>query len=435
MRYLFITAPGLSGGLEAPAHELADVFRAHGREVEVLHTAEPEFVARLQAVLEQRPPDLVLSFGGFGYALVFTQPDAETQNVWSHWRTPFVKIIHDVHAYNPQHHHTRGGFQILCYAFKDHAVLRSRYERPKPGERGAMITWLPPMLPIMPGVPGGGPDGGGRNAGPRKPGPHKIDERTLYFHKNGNSSAALEESWKNFPRPLHQALFEIAHPMRDDIDRAFVLAIAGAVERYIAAFEPDRHILLPFRDFILAQIDDYVRRVKGEAIVRQLKDLPVVINGRGWGYLRDQLGVCRLRFIEAADHLDTSRRMKASLGTIDVGPNVDLMIHERSARAIAFGHGLVEYENQFARDNGFPHTFKLADDSLPSLVDRVLHDARAIEEFYDFRTGFIAKYPITAALDYFEECAALVQLANSGRPDIPDYIWWPMPEPPGSAGN
>ncbi len=418
MRYLFITAPGLSSGLQAPAHELADLFRVHGREVDLVHFGDSDFVPRLQALLEQRRPDLVLSFGGFGYALMMTRPGSGAQNVWSDLRIPFVKIIHDVHAYNPQHHYTRGGFQVLCYAFKDHAVLRSRYERPQPGERGLMTAWLPPMLPtVLDGEP------------------QHIDERTLYFHKNGNSAAALEESWESFPRPLRQALFEIGHAMRDDIDRAFVLQIAAAVDRYIAAFEPDRHILMPFRDFILAQVDDYIRRLKGELIVRKLKDFPVVINGQRWGYLRDQLGACRLSFIEAADHLDTSRRMKASLGTINMGPNADLMIHERGARAIAFGHGLLEYETRFARDNHFPHTFRLADDSLPALVDRVLGEARAIEEFYEFRAGFIAKYPITAALDYFEECAGLVHFANSRGPDIPDYIFWPMPEPPDGTGS
>lgn len=415
MRYLFITAPGLSGGLEAPAHELAEQFRAHGHEVDLLHTGDGDFVARLQALLRQRRPDIALSWGGFGDQLMLSQEGAEVQNLWSALRIPFGKIIFDVHAYMPHHHHVRGRFQFLCYAFKDHAVLRARSERPTPGERGAMIAGLPPLLPLVPD---------------REPG--SVAERTLYFHKNGNSPLALERSWESFPRPLHQALCEIGHAMRDDIDRAFVIEIADAVERYIAAVAPERHLLLPFRDFILAQVDDYVRRVKGELLVRQLKDLPVVVNGRRWEYLKDELGSCRLRFIEVADHRDTSERIKASLGTIDISPNVDLSLHERSLRAIAFGHGLIEHENRFARDHGLPHTFKLADGSLPALVERALGDAGTIDEFAAFRAGFVEQYPLAAAHDYFAECAALVHFANSRDPGIPDYLWWPGPDPPGA---
>ncbi len=408
MRFLLITSAGLSGGLQAPAQELAEVFRAHGRDVDLLHIGDQDFAPRLQTLLEERRPDLALSWGGFGYRLTWGVPNGIEQNLWGALRIPFFKIIHDVHAYNPGHHHVHGGFQVLSYAFKDHAVLRSRYRRPIPGERGPMVTWLPPLLPL-------GPAG-------------DVDDRTLYFHKNGNSSAALEESWQGFPRPLREALHAIGRAMRDDIDRAFVIAIADRVAAYLAEFDPDRHILLPFRDFILAQIDDYIRRVKGEMLVRQLKDLPVVVNGHGWGYLRDQLTPRRLRFIEAADHIDTSRRIGSSLGTIDISPNVDLSIHERTARAIAFGHGLLEYDNQFARDHRFPHAFRLADGSLSALAERVLGDPAAADEFREFRTNFVGRYTPAAALDYFEECAALVHFANSRDPGIPDYIWWPMPE-------
>jgi hypothetical protein len=413
VRYLFVTAPGQSGGLEAPAHELAEQFRAHGHEVDLLHTGGGDFTARLQALLGQRRPDIALSWGGFGDQLMFRQEGAEAQNLWSSLRIPFGKIVFDVHAYMPQHHHVRGGFQFLCYAFKDHAVLRARSEQAKPGARGAMIACLPPLLPLLPEAERGA-----------------IVERTLHFNKNGNSSAALEQSWESFPRPLRQALREIAHAMCDDIDRAFVIEIADAVERYIAAFAPERHRLPPFRDFILAQVDDYVRRLKGELLVRQLKDLPVVVNGRQWGYLKDELGPCRLSFIEVADHRDTSRRIKSSLGTIDISPNVDLSLHERSLRAIAFGHGLIAYENGFVREHGVPHTFKLADGSLPALVERVLGDPGATDEFEAFRDAFIAQYPLGAALDYFTECAALVHFANGRDPGIPDYLWWPTPERP-----
>lgn len=415
MRYLFITAPGLSGGLEAPAHELAARFRAPGHEVDLLHTADGDFVARLQALLQTRRPDIVLSWGGFADQLMFGQEGAAPQNLWSSLRIPFGKIIFDVHAYMPQHHHVRGGFQFLCYAFRDHAVLRGRYEPPRLAEPPPMIANLPVLLPLVSDAERG-----------------RIAERTLYFHKNGNSSAALEQSWKSFPPPLREALCEIARTMRDDIDRAFIIAIADVVEHYIAAFAPERHRLLPLRDFILAQIDDYVRRLKGELLVRQLKDLPVVVNGRQWGYLKDELGPCRLSFIETADHHDTSTRIKSSLGTIDIGPNVDLSLHERSLRAIAFGHGLIEYENRFAREHRLPHTFKLADGSLPALVERLLGDPGAIEEFTAFRAGFIDQYPLRAALDYFVESAALVHFANGRDPGIPDYLWWPMPDRSGA---
>src|SRR5439155_16146413 len=173
------------------------------------------------------------------------------------------------------------------------------------------------------------------------------------------------------PLAVRRALFEIGHALKGDIDRAFVLQIADAVAEYIAVFEPDRHILLPFRDFLLAQLDDYIRRVKGELLVDKLKHLPVVVNGLRWGYLRDRLpSGARIRFIETADHLDTSRRIKSSLGTINVGPNTELMLQERSSRTIAFGHNLIDYETQFGRDEGFPHMFRFADDSLPAIVER-----------------------------------------------------------------
>ncbi|HEX3952961.1 MAG TPA: hypothetical protein VHW90_05270 [Stellaceae bacterium] len=414
MRYLFITSPGLSNGIQGPAQELAELFRVHGREVDLLHIDDPDFVGVLQQQLQQRRPDLVLSFGGFGDVLSFSQPGAAPQNLWSHLRIPFFKIIYDVHAYMPQHHYVRSRFQVLSYMLRDHAVLRMRHARPRPGEPGTMIGVLPPIVTTLPGKD-----------------PEPITERTLYFHKNGNSSAALEKTWEGFPLLLRQALFDIAAAMRHDIDHAFVLQIADAVAAYIAAFERDGPMLLPCRDFILAQVDDYVRRLKGELIVKKLKDLPVVVNGQRWGYLKEQLGDCRLRFIEAADHADTSQRMRNSLGTINMGPNTDLAIHERSARAIAFGHGLVDYENQFSRDNAFPHTFRLADDSLPQLVDRVLSEPRTSDEFEEFRHRLIAAHPITAALDYFENCAALVHFANDRSPEIQDYVWWPMPEPPG----
>ena len=119
--------------------------------------------------------------------------------------------------------------------------------------------------------------------------------------------------------------------------------------------------------------------------------------------------------------------MKTSLGTVNMGPNTELMVHERSARAIAFGHGLIDFETEFGRAHKFPHTFRLGDGSLPELVERVLHTAGAAEEFEAFRAEFIRQYPLTTVLEYFEDCAALVNFANSRAAGIPEYLWWPMP--------
>ncbi len=408
MRFLFITSGGLSGGLRGPAHELAACFRRHGRDVELLHVAETDFLAQLQTLLSERRPDIVLSFGGFVDKLVIAGKDGQPENLWTQLRIPFFKIIGDIYAYMPQHHQVIGRYQVLCYECKDHAAARSELEPVALDRPPTPITSLPIMMRADPGAP------------PSR----TVEERTLYFHKNGNSSAKLEALWDSFPMPLRTAAFEIARNLCADIDRAFVRRIIRMIDDYIAA-DADRQLLRPFRNFLIAQIDDYVRRWKGERIVAKLKDLPIVVNGKNWAYLAEQLGQSRIKFIDVADHTDTTSRIKRSLGTLNITPNCELTLQERSIRAISFGNGLLEYETSYAVEHGFPHRFRLDDDSLPELATRALYHADFQEEFYVFRSQFLIANPLATAIESLEEAALLLHSMNSRMPALQDYVWWP----------
>jgi hypothetical protein len=142
-------------------------------------------------------------------------------------------------------------------------------------------------------------------------------------------------------------------------------------------------VRLPGRDrlmfFLVAQLDDYLRRKKSVLIARALLDYPVIIRGSHWAHV-DFSGK-RARHDPDSDYGRTRRLIDESLAVVDMSPNTQRSPHDRCIRAAGRHTAFLTNRQQFYVENFDNHsafTFLFNRDSIRERVEAALARPRDI---------------------------------------------------------
>jgi hypothetical protein len=297
----------------------------------------------------------------FGVGELHDAEDGTIASRWAYAGVPFVRLYGDVPAYLPSRHVQRFGNSINAYSHAEHMAFYLRWFHPK-----APSVWLP-FYP-MDVIPLESVDVQAKASG------------RIVFPKNGNCPERLRQYWRSaLPASVAAALGAISEELAAALDAQTDLA--AAVQQHYSHLSIDlseeRHLLF----FLVAQLDDFVRRVKSTMIGRSLLDLPVIIRGANWDHV--DFSGRRAQHSPAADYASTRGVLDTALAMLDMSPNTQSVPHDRVLRAAGRYTAFLTdrtkfYTNSFR--NAADFTFQFNPDAIHARVEAALSHPRETVE-------------------------------------------------------
>jgi len=348
-------------------------------------------------------------FAGFGAELAGTA-DGVRRNFWSLCRTPFFKMLGDHPAYFLDRHYHHSDYLVNVYGYPEH---RDFYARIAPGRPAA----VPPVAPID----------------PLDAKEIDFDAKTrgkVYFLKNGNDPEALRAKWRErLGELVARTLLELSEALTPssefdvtcvDIER---IATRHVAERLYFDLSTDVRLLALY----VAQLDDYVRRVKSTLIARAVLDLPVEVHGELWSHV-DFEGR-RAKLVSSGDYFVSRELLRGALAIIDMSPNSALGLHERFVRA-ASRHTLCITNDTPAiapvHSNATAATFRFSADSIRDRVAWALeHPEAAVALGASVGEAFGARHSTDDLTNFFDGVTQHFHVVARGNPFIQDFFVWP----------
>lgn len=257
----------------------------------------------------------------------------------------------------------------------------------------------------------------------------RKERGTLLFLKNGNDPERLIASWQKAMPPdtfllltdLARSLSEgIAGPLGDDID--------SLVTSSFRARGWDVSEFANLRLYFVAQLDDYLRRIKSMMMADVLADFPVKIQGNNWEHV--DFTRRRATYIKGGDYSQSRQQIVDALGLVDMSPNTQRAPHDRPMRAFGLWTLCLTNRQSFFEAHAAhagEFTFRFDREELAAKIADVLaHPARYVElgaaTAEEFRKD---RHPIQFA-EYLLATASHVRLACGPRPQgLQEYFIWP----------
>lgn len=404
---------GLSGndalGAAGRAHK--PLFESLGHEfVEIDFSNPPVGNERLGRMLKE--PDIAFAYSGMGMAAGLTakSPDGRELNLWEAFHIPFLSLIGDSPSYFFDRHVAASRWNALLYYYPEHLELRQRL-LPK----GALYGIVPPMPFDM--------------ADRAEIDFARKERGTLLFLKNGNDPERLIASWQaSMPAETFLLLTDLARDLSDGMTGPVGDDIDGLVTSSFRARGWDITEFANLRLYFVAQLDDYLRRIKSMLLADVLADFPVQIQGNNWEHM--DFTRRRATYVKGGDYTRSRQQIVDALGLVDMSPNTQRAPHDRPMRAfglwtLCLTNRQAFFDAHAARASEF--TFRFDREELAAMVADVLaHPARYVElgaaVAEEFRKD---RHPIQFA-EYLLATANHVRLACGPRPHgLQDYFIWP----------
>lgn len=350
------------------------------------------------------------SYLATGQKVNITRND-ETSNLWESSGIPFIRIFGDTPAYIPDRHCAVFRNSINAYGHPEHLAFYRRWFRDP-----ALSVLLHPIMideaPI-------------ENL--------KLAEKIsgkIIFPKNGNSPAQLRTYWRNaLPSSICRALEELAEESIgiDWIDRE--PRFDDRLLEYFTTKGIDLTAELGLLFFLVAQLDDYLRRVKSTLIAEALLDLPVIIRGRNWDHV-DFTGR-RATHDPSSDMDSTLALIDQAPAVLDMSPNTQQAPHDRIWRAMgrrtAFLTNRQEFLDTALGISANRCSFSFEKSAIRALVE---HYVERPQDAIDLgMEQYRALSPLFDKSRYVESLRNAVQTVafavGSRPPATQNFVWFP----------
>jgi hypothetical protein len=410
-RSVVVVAYGVSRSdpFKAMAAALTEVYAGLGLHcyvMDMLNTSWPN-----HALEEMFAADQIrygIGWGGIGWDATLMPPDMPSMNAWATTRTPFFKIIGDHPAYFLDISTNLGSSFVNIYGYPEH---RDFFVRHINQGFGAVVP-LQPIDPLEPGEL----DFKAKESGP------------VVFLKNGNDPEGLRRSWRSrMPPHVAKALLEMSEDLLSTLPREREWRIESMIVKYFDAIGLRIADKVKFLAFYIAQMDDYLRRVKSQMIAESLLDFPIEVHGECWEHL--DFSGRKAKLIPYGNYVRSSQLMKDALCVIDMPPNTRSYPHERYVRcASRYTLCLTSHndllEQQFA-PFGQP-MFEYTPDSIRAHMAAVLENpARHVEIGRAVGHEFARLYPRNGLVHLMEDLADQIRVQEGDHPGLQGFLVWP----------
>jgi len=182
------------------------------------------------------------------------------------------------------------------------------------------------------------------------------------------------------------------------------------------------------RLFFIAQLDDYLRRIKSMMVADVLADFPVEIHGFNWEHF--DFSTRRATYIPGGDYTKSRERIIGSLGLVDMSPNTQRAPHDRAMRAFGLCTLCLTNRQRFFTEhfaNAELFTYSFDKESLREKVADVLaHRKRYVELGLAVAEEFRRDRRPEDFGQFMIDTASHVRLACGPRhPALQDFFVWP----------
>jgi hypothetical protein len=408
-----LSGAGASNAIDGLMRTVAGLLQENGLPVKFFDVsrATNEDWGGLLSFLMSGRVRFALSFLGIGQDFQVKLGEAgETVNAWEHANIPFIKLHGDSPAYFLKRHLDVPLTGVNLYYFDEHLEFR-RWMHPETRSIAAMVD--PYLISDTP--------------------PDTIDfesrkRGTLVFLKNGGSPHELMTLWRQkLPESMSDELIELALAIVQPALKPGRFLFHQFVLDHLDRKRIDPRGLREIVRLYVAQLDDYVRRVKANMVVKALLPFPVIIHGAGWDHL--DLAGARAQVAPPLDFETTGKVFQTQLGVIDMTPNVDGCGHDRMLRAAgtyAFGlanksswlEGLLPELNARA--------YEFSEDSIAVSVDRALKNpSECVELAQAYGRAYRRRYDAGAWVDRLTALADMSRLqSDRDKPVLQPFFVW-----------
>ena len=407
---LFLSGQSMGDALGAIGRSCSKTFEDLGFEFLEINFGQPNAVDHFNSILKSRKVEVAFSFVGMGTELLADTSDGKQVNLWEGFGIPFISLFGDTPAYFFNRHVVPSSNFACYYAFPEHYALRKRL----PAINGIIGTLPPAPLDVTPKreIDFAAKEGG-----------------RLLFLKNGNNPKQLLDTWRDATPP---AIFEMLADLAAELVGNISSPLGNDIDRVVCQYFLDKGLdveaVPKLRLFFIAQLDDYLRRVKSTSIAELLMDFPIEVHGYNWDHV--DFSRKRATLVRGGDYTKSRSLISSALGLIDMSPNTGGAPHERVSRAVGM-HTLCLTNQQRFLSEHFPQyeaiTFSFDGESLKAKVADVLaHPKRYVEYGAEFAEAFRDRYPAKAFGRLMLDTAAAIRLTHGGRPaGMQDYFDWP----------
>ena len=364
----------------------------------MLNLASPSLQDELNSAL-QAPVWFAYSFFGVGQE-TNVETGGGSRNLWEAYGIPFVRAFGDIPAYFPDRHVRRYNNSINGYGAQCHFDFYKRWF-----DNRALSMLFPPISIETRAL-------------------DEVDEDakikgSIIFPKNGNSPDAIMDYWRtSLPDTIVGALESVAEIC---ISQDVINNELHIDDRLIRHYEEigvditaDRAVLC----FLVAQIDDYVRRIKSTMIAEAILDLPVTVRGMSWGHVNFQGKKARLDM--RSDYASTRQLIDESPMMLDMSPNTVLTPHDRICRAAGRGTAFLTNEQDFLGkivETPSKCGFRFNKKDIHDLVEHyVLNPREAVNLGLQQARGFRALYTHAGYANAMLSVVHAMSLRLKGRP-------------------
>lgn len=395
------------GALGELIRHLLEPFRNLAKDIVVIDFDQPDWLPRLRAALVE-PVWFAASY--FGAGQHFSAGERQDANAWAAAGIPFVRFFGDTPAYFPDRHIAGFRNSINAYFDVSHAKFYRRWH-----SNPALSVVLPPiMTDAMPLAD------------------VNVEAKLfgkIIFPKNGGSPQQLLDYWrKALPSQLAAALEALAE---ESIGREWIDREPQFDDRLIAYFA-GRGVEIAAEPavlcFLVAQLDDYVRRVKATLIAEALLDLPVIIRGRAWQHI-DFSGK-RATYDPNFDVASTQALIDQAPALVDMSPNIQHAPHDRVWRAVGRGTAFLTNRQHYCEKtlpNAGQCTFPFQPDAIRSLVEHyATHPREAVELGIEQSRIMRAAFDPQVYMDSLLTAVQVISFRLGGRPaGTQDFVEFP----------
>lgn len=384
-------------------------FGSRGLHVHALDMMKPgQLDLALESLFVHNKVRCGITWGGVG-SDISTDVDGVSRNVWEMHKIPLFRMMGDHPAYFLDAHVSPHPTFVNLYGYTEHRDYFLRHF--KPAGYGATVPYMR-IDPLTPGELDFEAKAGGK----------------ILFLKNGNDPETLRRDWR---RKLAKSSADMLLAMSEELLAGLPAEREFRIERLVVAhfarIGVDISAKSTLLSFYVAQLDDYLRRVKSLMIAESLLDYPIEVHGECWEHL-DFTGR-RAKLIPFGDYQRSSQLIKEGLCVLDMSPNTFSLPHERFVRC-ASRHTLcvTNYSDYLAQTYGplGQPLFDFTPDSIRAAAEAVIADPqRHVEIGRAVGEKFARLAPENAYPDLVDTMSEQIRMEQGPYHGIQSFVIWP----------
>jgi hypothetical protein len=400
----------MNDALGAAGRAHRTLFERLGHDFVEVNYGQPGAQELLNRAIEARSIEFAYSAAGIGADFRGTTSDGKELNLWEGIGVPFISLKGDSPAYYFARHIMPSPWHACLYFFPEHLELRRRF----------------PLTPALYGVV---PPRPFDMVDKREIDFRKKETGKLLFLKNGNDPEQLIRIWREaVSAPTFITLTELAGELVNGINTEVGYDIDAFVTKYFLDKSWDISEFTNLRLFFVAQLDDYLRRIKSTMVAEVLADFPVEIHGFNWEHF--DFSHRRAKFVPGGDYTESKQKIIDSLGIVDMSPNTQRAPHDRAMRAFGLCTLCLTNEQRFFKEqftNFETFSYRFEKDHLAGKVADVLaHPRQYVELGLDTAEQFRKNRRSEDFAHFMLDTASHIRLGSGPRPaGLLDFFVWP----------